>query len=74
VKNTDEDKLRWLTFNVFINSIYIDNFDYRKEALIWASGKDYFPKLNEDEFLAMARNYEIWNSFEEAFLNKENNI
>jgi hypothetical protein len=74
VKNTNEDKLRWLTFNVFINSIYIDNFDYRKEVLIWASGKDYFPKLTEDEFLAMARDYEIWNSFEEAFLNKENNI
>jgi hypothetical protein len=71
MKNTEEDKLRWLTFNIFINSIYIDNFDYHKEVLIWAKGRDYFPELTEEEFLMVARKYEIWNSFENAFLNNK---
>ena len=36
------------------------------EAILFARGKNYFPELEEKEFLELARKHEYWNKFEKS--------
>jgi len=69
---TEEEKVSWVTVNTCLNGLGAescgDEYNWKEEAMIWARGKDYFPELSWDEFLTMARKYDVWNDFEEGFL------
>lgn len=68
---TEESKVMWVTTNTALNGLGAESigyeYDYWAEAMMWAKGKDYFPDLSEEEFLTVARKYDVWNEFEKAY-------
>jgi len=72
---TEEERVYWVTVNTCLNGLGTegcgDEYNWEEEAIIWARGKDYFHELSWDEFLIMARKYDVWNNFEKGFLTKK---
>jgi len=68
----EEEKISWVTMNTYLNGFGAEGcgeeYNWKGEVILWAKATDYFPELSWDEFLSIARKYDVWNRFEEAFL------
>ncbi|STO12789.1 Uncharacterised protein [[Flavobacterium] thermophilum] len=70
MKDNNKEKIEAILMNTILNSFHFsqsEEYNNWEEALKWAKSKDYFPDLSEDEFLLLARKYDIWNEFEKIF-------
>ena len=65
---TEEQRVYWVAANTYLNGVSIPDYNWKSEAQSWAKGEDYFPELSWEEFLEIARKYEVWTAFEEAVL------
>ena len=64
-RESERSKVYWITMNVVLNGLSVDDYDWLEETKNWASGTEYFPELSWEEFLEVARKYEFWPDFEE---------
>ena len=63
----EENKIKSIVVNAVLNGLSSDNsYHFWNEAMEWAKSKNYFPNLSEDDFLKIAKKYDIWNDFEIA--------
>ena len=68
IQNEEERKVYWLTMNVVLNGLGADSCDqeynYLKEAKLWAKSPDYFPNLTWEEVVEIGKKYPFWADFE----------
>ena len=81
IKQSEQEKVVWIVTNTVLNGYGHENYrltedpsmnkyNYWEEAMLWAKSKSYFPELSQEEFLIVARKYDVWNEFEdECFKN-----
>ena len=70
-KGSEDEKITWIILNVGLNCDYYKTYNWLEETKMWARGGDYFPDLSWEEFLAIARKYSFWNTWEKQFLLEE---
>ena len=72
IKQSEQEKVVWIVTNTVLNGYGLIEdpsmikYNYWEEAMLWAKSKSYFPELSQEEFLIIARKYDIWNEFEDG--------
>lgn len=69
-KDTEEGKIYWITINIVLNGLNVENYDWLAETKNWAKGADYFPDISWEDFLLMARKYSFWLEFEKIIFDR----
>lgn len=75
---TEKDKVESVIVNTVFYGISLNSMgavcNLLNEALKWAKHEKLFPELTSEEFLAVARKYEVWNDFEQRCVEAGHNI